>query len=992
MERVKYPLGSEWRRWDLHLHTPKSIVQQYGGDTINVWDAFIQKIASLPSEIKVIGITDYLFCDGYEYLLTRKDEIPNIDLIILNIEFRLNTFSGTASNTKRHNFHVLFDPSVSIIDIREQFLGGLSTGYRIQDGSEWQQTPTLRSLEQLGNQIKAAAPEGNSIHNKTNLEVGFDNITYKLEDIEKLLKKNCFKGKFITAIGYSEWDQAKWDQSAAEKRTLINSAGFSLTCSDNPAAINENHKNLKDNNLNSLVLHSSDAHSFERIGKTLLWIKADPTFAGLKQVINEPDSRVFIGETPPNFKPDYRIIKKILIPTSNGWFADNFELELNRDLITIIGGRGSGKSALAESIAYGAGSKDPSTDSFLSKTSKHKNPIKGSTIFLEWSDGSKTEFEIGKLSKDYELVQFLPQGAVEDLCSPHNSEKMQKQIENVIFQKLSDAEKMGCSNFDELKTMVLNDFKYEKEDVVKKIHEINHEIGNLTLILQSLPVKEKLLKEKNLELDVLKKSLPELPAEDIKGQEDLAQLIEQKKKYEIKIIEFRGVYHKIVEIETKVKIFKNRIKEFHEDISHLLVDFDDLNLDIFNVFLDEEKIKKNLDEKKEYVTSQVKNLDTGNKHEVSLILGIPEGDLLFDNLQDLNNGIENKQKETKSFETTKLKYQQQKGTISTIESFVKAIEIEIARIQSESIPKKADLELERMNVYTSYFQILKNEKIRMEELYKPLQASLSAGTDTDKKLVFEAQICYSIEDHCKSGLEIIDRSRKGNFREIDSIKKTFTDFWQECFSFDFDDSVIREKLNYIINKFTTFEGGEILIENQLRETHNFEEFLNWIFDPTYYGIISSLKFDDTDLYLLSPGQKGIILLILYLKIDEADFRPLIIDQPEENLDNLSVYKDLIEYFRDRKKYRQIIMVTHNPNLVVNTDAEQIIIASYDGKEIPRLKYSSGSLEDQAINISEVEVEEFKNGIIEQVCDILEGGEPVFVSRKKKYQISAKSDI
>lgn len=422
-----YPKGSEWRRWDLHVHTPKSIIQNFGGDNITAWNAFIQKIASLPADIKVLAITDYLFCDGYEYILTRRAEIPNIELIIPNIEFRLNTFSGTENNSRRHNFHVLFDPSVGVEDMREQFLNCLANGYKIEDKSEWQQTPTPRSLAKLGEQIKAAAPAGNTVHAKSDIEVGFGNITYKRDDIVELLQKNCFKGKYVTAIGYSEWDRSKWDQSAAEKRDLINSANFCLTCSDDPAKISENREDLIRNKLNSIVLHSSDTHELSRLSMSLLWVKADPTFAGLKQILNEPASRIFIGATPPNYKPDHKVITRISIPASNGWFADKFSLDLNRDLITIIGGRGSGKSALAEAIAYGAGSKDDSENAFFKKAAKHKTPITGTKIYLEWGDGSKTDFEVGKLEQDHGLVQYLPQGAVEELCSHNNSDKLRKQ-------------------------------------------------------------------------------------------------------------------------------------------------------------------------------------------------------------------------------------------------------------------------------------------------------------------------------------------------------------------------------------------------------------------------------------------------------------------------------------------------------------------------------------------------------------------------------------
>ena len=628
----------------------------------------------------------------------------------------------------------------------------------------------------------------------------------------------------------------------------------------------------------------------------------------------------------------------------------------------------------------------------MKKATKHKNSITGTKIKLEWVDGPDTEFEVGKLMEDQGLVQYLPQGAVEELCSHRNSEKLQKQIENVIFQKLDDTERMGASDFDELRTRILSGFKYEKEQIVEKIQETNRKVSDIISVLRSLPEKEKQLGEKKAELERLNKSLPELPAEDKKGQEELAQLSEVKKKYEAKIVELQGKLSKIGDVETKVKIFKTRIKEFKDEIGALLIGLDIAETSVFEVTFDEDAIKKALDGEKNTIAEQLKTIKQGQKKNVAALLGVKESDLPFDNLVDLSKGIEDKQKETRAFETTKLKYQQQKKTILTVESSIKALDGEIARIKSESTPEKDYLETERLEAYGSYFELLKDEKTKMEELYKPLQDSLLAGTDTDKKLVFEAQINYRLDPHNKDGLDIIDRSRKGNFREIDSLKKVLSDLWDEFSRQEFEKTVLEEGLKAILKSFSVFEKEEILIEEQLRENYSLENFFNWLFDPTYFEIVSSLKFDDTDLYVLSPGQKGIILLILYLKIDEADYRPLIIDQPEENLDNLSVYRDLIEYFRDRKQYRQIVMVTHNPNLVVNTDAEQIVVANYNGKRTPKLEYCSGSLEDQAKKIPDVEIDEFEDGIIEQVCNILEGGEPAFAKRKKKYQISTRSQI
>jgi hypothetical protein len=125
----------------------------------------------------------------------------------------------------------------------------------------------------------------------------------------------------------------------------------------------------------------------------------------------------------------------------------------------------------------------------------------------------------------------------------------------------------------------------------------------------------------------------------------------------------------------------------------------------------------------------------------------------------------------------------------------------------------------------------------------------------------------------------------------------------------------------------------------------------------------------------------IVLLLVYLEVEQEDNRPLIIDQPEDNLDSLSVYASLIDYFRKRKKKRQIIIITHNPNLVLNTDAEQILIAHFDGASNPRIEYRSGALED-VVSVGS------QPSIREEICRILEGGEEAFMKREKKYSFGA----
>jgi predicted ATPase len=138
--------------------------------------------------------------------------------------------------------------------------------------------------------------------------------------------------------------------------------------------------------------------------------------------------------------------------------------------------------------------------------------------------------------------------------------------------------------------------------------------------------------------------------------------------------------------------------------------------------------------------------------------------------------------------------------------------------------------------------------------------------------------------------------------------------------------------------------------------------------------------DGVQLENLSPGTKGIVLLILYLGMDVADTRPLIVDQPDENLDNESIYNLLTAYFKNAKTRRQIILITHNPNLVVNADSEQVIIARCERRDagLPHITYQSGSLENATPE---------DRGIRQQVCRILESGSDAFRKRERRYSLS-----
>ncbi len=110
---------------------------------------------------------------------------------------------------------------------------------------------------------------------------------------------------------------------------------------------------------------------------------------------------------------------------------------------------------------------------------------------------------------------------------------------------------------------------------------------------------------------------------------------------------------------------------------------------------------------------------------------------------------------------------------------------------------------------------------------------------------------------------------------------------------------------------------------------------------------------------------------------------------EDSLDNRAIYSDLVQYLKQKKKERQIILVTHNPNVVIGTDAEQVIVANQNGiktknKDDKKFQYISGALENTIPKKTNEEIILVSQGIREHVCEILEGGEEAFSKREKKY--------
>ena len=450
MTDSKYIRGSEWRKWDLHIHTPKSIIQNYGGDTPQAWERYISELEGLPPEYKAIGVNDYIFLDGYRKVLEFKEagRLQNIDLLLPVLELRVDKFASIGDEAwKKVNLHVIFSNQLKPDVIEAQFINAIQHTIRISpdiEGVDFKGVATRDTLSEIGRQIKASSTVDIP---GSDLKVGFWNITFDYSTVYSIVN-GFFKGNCLTAVGKSEWDTMRWDGSATIKKTIINEASFSFTSLGKCEDYSKHVVALEKQKVRSCLLDCSDAHNFsdstdkDRIGNSFTWLKADTTFEGLKQIANDK-GRIFIGRKPPliervdnnktKFINSLQIKKVEGSPLTENWFVD-FILPLNPSMVAIIGNKGGGKSAIADTLGLVGNTPNFEFFSFLTNSKfRIRKPLNKSDQFeayLTWEDKTVDTIRLSENpnASSFEKIKYIPQGFLERLCN-------RKMDEDDIFEQ-----------------------------------------------------------------------------------------------------------------------------------------------------------------------------------------------------------------------------------------------------------------------------------------------------------------------------------------------------------------------------------------------------------------------------------------------------------------------------------------------------------------------------------------------------------------------------
>jgi hypothetical protein len=262
------------------------------------------------------------------------------------------------------------------------------------------------------------------------------------------------------------------------------------------------------------------------------------------------------------------------------------------------------------------------------------------------------------------------------------------------------------------------------------------------------------------------------------------------------------------------------------------------------------------------------------------------------------------------------------------------------------------------------------------DLYTPLMTRLAAAGGTLKKLSFSVNREADVSRWAMGGEELLDLRVQGSFKGRGTLRQLAEAALRAAWEKGDPEAVSAAMANFRAeNQDALLEHSPVPKADQANYREWSKRFAKWLFGTEHIKIQYSVDYDGVDIRKVSPGTRGIVLLLLYLALDDTDDRPLIIDQPEENLDPKSIFDELVNLFREAKNKRQVIVVTHNANLVVNTDADQIIVAQagpHPPGELPPITYVSGGLESAHIR--------------KAVCDILEGGERALQERARRLRV------
>lgn len=698
---------------------------------------------------------------------------------------------------------------------------------------------------------------------------------------------------------------------------------------DRKRLLNERIATLElENNYEFPKLMSSDAHTLNKLGlnasgeKKLTRLKLDSlNFHAFRIALISSNSRVRIENLIPEKLPHF------VGMYTEGGLLDKQAIHFSNNLTCIIGGRGAGKSTMLESLRECSGN-----TSELNVVDSEVWPEKiylkyedeagqiinfsrekyASSINLTNQDGiSKVQIESygqGETAKTIQFSEKNPQFLIDFLNSFLDLESLNTE-DNALVDKLNDIQsKLRALRIEVSQIPEVTKMKLNLEGKLKQLQQDKaSELVNFHLAL---------IREKEIRSSIIN-DLKALVAKykEILSDKSIFENFESINGDEIKV--GKDNFLQVKEIVRKFgSIVASKQAELNSELTH---NIEDLNIQLSEWSSKEKDIQAKIDAKKKELEDKGIPFDLGKINQIT--------------------------KDVVTYQT-KLKLLQQK------ETELKALVKERTEIINNRIENKNKIFYLHHDFAKTINNNLKNSVDSFFVSVKYKQGCYSPSFETSIKGLTQWRINKksAVLAESISPIEFANAVRKGNLDFMKNILDENGRLYSD------------EEINTLLVKAT--------------DNFNYEDFDSLAFDDKPSIIVTKTVADNEGatktvnrpLNQLSLGQQQSILLAILLQSKSKV--PLLIDQPEDNLDSEFIYKSIVANLRKIKEYRQVIIVTHNPNIAVLGDAELII------------PLKSTSIKSMVMERGSIDNEETRK----LCCEILEGGKQAFKRRKEIYKI------
>ncbi|HET7436186.1 MAG TPA: AAA family ATPase [Thermoanaerobaculia bacterium] len=972
--------GSEWRRWDPHMHAPGTLLNDQFGSN---WESYLTRIEEQSPVVEALGVTDYFCISTYRAVRKYKaaGRIAGVQLLFPNVEMRLDI---KTAKQKPINIHFLFSPGDPHHENEiERILAQLTF--------EFEERNYRCSLADLADLGRAVSKE--TLDDQAARRAGASQFKVTLADLRRLFRtESWMRQNCLVAVAGAKGDGTSGlqddDSFTATRREIERFAHiiFAATPSHREFWLGKRQgSSVQEIEMTygalKPCLHGSDAHRDEAVAAPDMdrycWLKGDPTFETLRQAVIEPDDRVWIGPTSPPRSPSSLCVSEVQVANAP-WLNSN-HIELNTGLIAIIGARGSGKTALADIIAAGANAirSSQGQSSFLRRAADPVNYVGAASVELTWVDGSKSNAPLDPraqdANEDYAEVAYLSQHFVEQLCSASGlAIELREEMEGVVYEATDPTDRLEASSFDELSDIMLEPIHRRREDLRHEISAMSERVVHEEALREGL-VKGR--KDAEALQEQIEKNRRDLQSMIPKGNEQRAQQL--------------GAVEKLcADAEARIEALGRRRKQFEDlaaEVTYLSTRTEPARHADMRRRFNEAKLTDThweafrmqfagdpaaiIAQLRADLLSQVA-VATSGTNPVDLNTA-PSADWPLVALRAKREALK---REVGIDDQRRRRYTELQKTIGQQEATLRRIAAEILNAEGAD-SRRAGHIASRRRAYADIFATLADEEEVLTRLYSPLKANLSGETGTLGKLQFVVRRRVGVAEWVRRGEDLIDLRKETRFRGHGALQEEAEKYllaaWRTGSAEDVATAMDAFRSEFQKDLIKAIPAS--VMPEQRREW--VQQVAAWLYDTSHIRIEYGIEYDGVAIEQLSPGTRGIVLLLLYLAVDRQDQRPLIIDQPEENLDPNSVFQELVPHFREARKRRQVIVVTHNANLVVNTDAEQVIVAESvrtAPDALPTISYHRGSLEDGDIR--------------KRVCEILEGGERAFLERERRYRL------